>query len=50
MADMLGSSHLGLKTELAGDAILLTFTNDEMAEEFARLNEQTARTGGGGIA
>jgi len=42
MADMLGSSHLGLKAELAGDEILLTFTNDEVAEEFARLNGRTA--------
>ncbi|MGD2146397.1 MAG: hypothetical protein PVH41_06875 [Anaerolineae bacterium] len=38
MADMLDSSHLGLKAELAGDEIILTFANDEMAEEFAQLN------------
>ena len=42
MADMMGSSHLGLKAVLAGDEILLTFTNDEMAEEFAQLNGRTA--------
>jgi hypothetical protein len=44
MADMLGSSHLGLKAELAGDEIALTFTNDEMAEQFAQLNGTTTST------
>jgi hypothetical protein len=42
MADMLSSSHLGLKVELVGDEILFSFTNDQIADEFARLNGQIA--------
>ena len=40
MADMAGGSHLGLRTQLAGDEIAFTFVNDQMAEEFIRLNSQ----------
>jgi hypothetical protein len=43
MADMLSSSHLGLKVELVGDEILFSFTNDQTAEEFVRLNGQSVR-------
>ena len=38
MADMLGQSHLGLNVELAGEEILFSFTNEQIAEEFALLN------------
>jgi hypothetical protein len=38
MADMSGGSHLGLGVRLAGDAVAFSFANDEMADEFARLN------------
>lgn len=41
MADMTGGSHLGLKVKLAGDEIVFSFTNDQVAEEFARLNGQS---------
>ena len=41
MADMSGGSHLGLEVKLAGDEIVFSFTNDQVAEEFARLNGQS---------
>jgi hypothetical protein len=40
MADMVGGSRLGLNIQLAGSQISFTFANDEIAEEFARLNNQ----------
>jgi hypothetical protein len=38
MADMARGSHLGLGVRLAGDEVVFSFANDEMADEFARLN------------
>jgi hypothetical protein len=40
MADMLGSSHLGIHVEPAGDELVFSFANDEIADQFARLNGQ----------
>jgi hypothetical protein len=42
MADMLSTSHLGVNAELVGDEILFSFTNDQIADEFARLNGRVA--------
>jgi hypothetical protein len=41
MADMLGQSHLGLNVDLAGDQILFSFVNDQVADEFAKLNGES---------
>jgi hypothetical protein len=38
MTDMSGGSHLGLGVKLAGGEVAFSFANDEMADEFARLN------------
>jgi hypothetical protein len=38
MADMGKGSHIGLKVDLAGPEVVFSFTNDEVGEEFARLN------------
>jgi hypothetical protein len=38
MVDMGKGPHIGLKMELAGDEVVFSFTNDEIADEFARLN------------
>jgi hypothetical protein len=35
---MTSGSRLGLKVSLAGDRIDFLFANDQMADEFARLN------------
>jgi hypothetical protein len=40
MADMRGSSRLGLQVSPSSTAITFWFTNDQIAEEFARLNGQ----------
>jgi hypothetical protein len=37
---MLGSSHLGINVEPAGDELVFSFANDEIADQFARLNGQ----------
>jgi threonine/homoserine/homoserine lactone efflux protein len=42
MADMLGSSHLGIHVEPAGDELVFSFANDEIADQFARLNGQAS--------
>ncbi len=42
MADMVGSRYLGLKIRPSSTEIVFSFTNDQMAEAFARLNGQTA--------
>jgi hypothetical protein len=38
MADMGSGSHIGLKVDLVGNEVVFSFTNDEIADEFARLN------------
>jgi hypothetical protein len=38
MADMLGGDRLGVRIQLAGQELTFAFANDEIAEEFARLN------------
>ena len=38
MADMVGGDRLGVRAQLTGNEILFTFVNDEIADEFARLN------------
>lgn len=38
MADMGSGSHIGLKVDLAGKEVVFSFTNDAVADEFARLN------------
>ena len=45
MADMSRGSHLGLKVSLVGDRIEFLFANDDMGDEFARLNGQRASSG-----
>ena len=40
MGDMPGGSNLGLKVELAGNNLRFSFTNGQMAGEFALLNGQ----------
>ena len=45
MAHMSRGSHLGLKVSLAGDRVEFLFANDEMGDEFARLNGQGAGAG-----
>lgn len=45
MAHMSRGSHLGLKVSLAGDRVEFSFANDEMGDEFARLNGQSAGAG-----
>ena len=42
MADMSGGSSLGLVVKLIGNEISFAFANDQMADEFARLNPQSS--------
>ena len=45
MADMMGGSYLGLRALPSRTKVVFSFANDQMADEFARLNGQTVNIG-----